>query len=456
MSTHRVDRYRLFNPASRYYESGTFTFIPPGRAWEFSGWRDEQESWKNTCYIGDWTHNLAELNVKGPDALKFLADISINSYAKFDIGQGKHIVQCNPRGKVASEGVVLRLSDDEFVIESNIFWAHYQFETAKPKYNARASYVISEYNGMRTVGERFKFQVSGPNTLSLLEKVTNQSLRGVAFMRYQPIRIANHDLIALRMGMAGEIGFELQGPIEHANEIHQAIFEAGKAFGIRRLGKRTSMINHLEACFPTGWFHYVPAVYDDDAAGYREHLRRHSPLGLVPTITGSFEGQDISDYYRSPVEMGWGKSIKFDHPFIGREALEKEVASPIRTVVTLEFDSDDVIDIYASMFRSEQPYDMLEIPYPPTWVAHTDQVLKDGRPIGVSTTPGYSLHFRKVLSLAYLDVAHTRPGEEVTIVWGNPGTPQKQVRATVAPAPYKKDNRFADLSRVPGHDGTIR
>lgn len=146
---------------------------------------------------------------------------------------------------------------------------------------------------------------------------------------------------------------------------------------------------------------------------------------------------------------GLAKSIKFDHPFIGREALAKEVAIPKRTVATLKFNNDDVIGNYSSMFRSEEPYDMLEISYPPVWVAHTDKVLKDGHSIGASTTPGYSYHFRKVLALAYLEIEHTRPGTPVTIVWGNRGTPQLHVRATVATAPYKKDNRFTDLSQLP-------
>jgi vanillate/3-O-methylgallate O-demethylase len=140
---------------------------------------------------------------------------------------------------------------------------------------------------------------------------------------------------------------------------------------------------------------------------------------------------------------------RFDHPFTGREALELEVASPERTIVTLEFNSEDVIEIYASMFRRDEPFDMLEIPCPPAWVDHTDQALNDGELIGVSTTPGHSYHFRKVLALAYLEIEHTQPGTAVTIVWGNPGTPQKHVRATVAPAPYKKDNRFADLAHLP-------
>jgi hypothetical protein len=49
MTIDRFSKYRLFNKGSRYYDSGTGTFIPPGRALEFSGWRDEQESWKTTC-----------------------------------------------------------------------------------------------------------------------------------------------------------------------------------------------------------------------------------------------------------------------------------------------------------------------------------------------------------------------------------------------------------------------
>jgi vanillate/3-O-methylgallate O-demethylase len=37
---------------------------------------------------------------------------------------------------------------------------------------------------------------------------------------------------------------------------------------------------------------------------------------------------------------------------------------------------------------------------------------------------------------------------EVEIVWGNPGKPQKNIRAVVAPAPYKRDNRKIDLREL--------
>ena len=77
-----------------------------------------------------------------------------------------------------------------------------------------------------------------------------------------------------------------------------------------------------------------------------------------------------------------------------------------------------------------------------------DTVIKDGKLVGVSTSRCYSYYFRQMLSLCVLDVALCEPGTEVTVVWGRPGTPQKPIRATVAPAPYKRDNRRADVSRL--------
>jgi vanillate/3-O-methylgallate O-demethylase len=50
-----------------------------------------------------------------------------------------------------------------------------------------------------------------------------------------------------------------------------------------------------------------------------------------------------------------------------------------------------------------------------------------------------------MISLCTIDVEQSEPGTEVTVLWGNPGEPQKEIRATVAPAPYKQDNRRVDL-----------
>jgi len=408
---------------------------------EYTNWKDEQMSWKKTCYIGDWSFLGGTLNLlfEGPEALRLVSDISVNSFTKFDIGQGKHVIQCNNDGKVIAEGILMRLGEEKFVAQSS------------PAMYISFKLDAGQYNVNSWQEPCFNYQVSGPNSLYVVEKAAGESIRDIGFIRFRTIKIKGREVVALRQGMAGELGYELQGPQEYAQEIYNAILKAGQEYGIRRLGRRTVMINHLEACFPTGMWHYLNAMWGPDVEGYFNHAGEKFNPGITPKITGSFQGNDISDYYRSPVELGWTKNIKFDHEFIGRKALEAEVANPKRTIVTLEFNSDDMIDVYASLFREGEPYEFMDIPHQEKWVVWADQVLKDGKLIGISTVPGYSYYFRKIISLTYIDVKFSKPGTKVVIVWGNPGTPQKQIRATVAPAPYKKDNRRIDVTKLPSY-----
>jgi vanillate/3-O-methylgallate O-demethylase len=291
--------------------------------------------------------------------------------------------------------------------------------------------------------------VSGPTALPLIEKLAGESMRDVKFMRFKKITIAGHQVVALRQGMAGEIGFELQGPIALSQQIYDAVYEAGRAFGIRRMGARVASINHLEACYPTIVMDYMPAIYDEDMAGYMAEFEKAMP-GFAKTarVGGSFEGTKPSDYYRSPMELGWAKNIKFDHDFIGRKALEQEVASPKRTIRTLVWNAEDVIDVYASLFRQGQPYEFMDMPRDQRIRLVADKVMKDGREVGVATTRGYSYFFRVMISLCVIDIPDNDIGNEVTVIWGSPGYPQKEIRATVAKAPYKDDNRRVDRASV--------
>jgi vanillate/3-O-methylgallate O-demethylase len=246
--------------------------------------------------------------------------------------------------------------------------------------------------------------------------------------------------------MAGEVGFELQGSTRYAREIYEAVIEAGKEFGIRRLGGRAVFINHLEACYPTIITDYIPAMMGDDMKEYLEEFKAAMPgFAVTFNIAGSFEGKDVSDYYKSPVELGWAKNIKFDHDFIGRKALEPEVAHPRRVIRTLVWNAEDVIDVYASLYRSGKPYHYMEMPRDQRGFHWADKVLSSGNIVGVTTSRGYSYYFRQMISLCTIDVEHSDPGTEVSIIWGNPGEAQKEIRAKVAPAPYKEDRARGDL-----------
>jgi vanillate/3-O-methylgallate O-demethylase len=397
---------------------------------------DESMSWKETCCVGDWSW-LWDRRFKGPDALRLLSDITVNSFAKFDIGQAKHAIHCNDAGKVIHEGILICLGPEEFMLQGRGgLWADFMMRRGG-------------YRASSEPDDWFKFQVSGPDSVHVIERMGGEGIRDIPFMHMGEIRVAGRQVWALRQGMAGEIGFELQGPLEFAADVYDAILRAGRDLGIRRLGGRAAFINHLEACFPTRMTDYLAAIYDDDMSDYREVYDAAMP-GYVTTlsIAGSFETEDLKDYYRSPVELGWSKNIGFDHDFIGREALENEVARPRRTMRTLVWNADDVVDVYASLFRAGAPYHFMDMPRDQRGFMWADKVLRDGNLVGVSTSRGYSHYFRQMLSLCTIDIEWSDLGTEVALIWGNPGEPQKEIRATVASAPYKRDRRRDDLTAV--------
>ena len=295
---------------------------------EYTGWQDENLSWKEAAYLGDWSY-LDELHVVGPDALKLFSDLAVNSFAKFAIGQAKHAIFCNHAGKVIGEGVLARQGEEDFLFNARgpvSTWIKYNFEQGD--YNAELTLNLSE----------FKFQVSGPSSLPLLQELASEDLTDIKFMHFKDFAIDGMPVRFLRQGMAGEIGFELQGPGEHAEKVRAAILAAGAKYNLRRLGARTAMVNHLEAGFPTVTHDYLPAITGEDEAGYFAAYDKpaandtsaewYQSFQRCMKVKGSFDGADPSAWYRSPIELGWARNVKFDHEFYGREALEREMAAP--------------------------------------------------------------------------------------------------------------------------------
>ena len=140
--------------------------------------------------------------------------------------------------------------------------------------------------------------------------------------------------------MAGEPGLELWGPYETYDEIRDAILEAGQEFGIEPCGARAYASNTLES----GWIPSpLPAIYTGEelVRGYREWLGADS-YEANNALAGSFVSDNIEDYYLNPWELGYGQFVKFDHDFIGRDALEQIEPEPQRKKVTLAWDDEDV------------------------------------------------------------------------------------------------------------------
>jgi glycine cleavage system aminomethyltransferase T len=178
---------------------------------------------------------------------------------------------------------------------------------------------------------------------------------------------------------------------------------------------------------------------------YREWLPANGYEGAA-SIGGSFSSEDIEDYYFTPWDLGYGHLVKFDHDFIGREALEEMATAEHRTKVTLALDDDDVTRTIGTMFQTTGRAKFIDWPSAVYAMHPFDKVTVAGETVGVSTWIGYSAGEGKMLTLAVLDAEFAEPGTEVTFVWGEEGGGsakptvethlQTEIRAVVGPVPY--------------------
>jgi glycine cleavage system aminomethyltransferase T len=289
----------------------------------------------------------------------------------------------------------------------------------------------------------YRYQVQGPNALQLLEKVTGGPLPEIKFFNMGWLTIGGHQVRALHHGMSGVPGLELFGPWDEGEDVRAAIVTAGDEFGLVQVGSRVYATNTLES----GWIPCpLPAVFTgEELKAYREWLPANGYEG-TGSLGGSLYADDIADYYLTPWDLGYGRIVKFDHDFVGREALERMASRRHREKVTLAWNGEDVARAMGTLFDTGDPVKYIDLPLSNYSTWPNDKVLKGGKLVGVSTFSGYSANERSMLSLAMLDAEHAEPGTEVTLVWGEEGGGsakpvverhvQAEIRATVGPAPY--------------------
>ena len=418
--------------------------VYPGVPAEFTNWQDEQQAWQRTCVLFNQSYHMAELAVEGPDALGLLSGLGVNSFAGFEPGKAKQFVPCTPNGHVIGDVILFALAENEFNLVGRapvLNWVTYHAETGGYDVNLE----FDQRTAMRTDGRRkhYRFQVQGPNAMQVIEKVLGHEPPDLKFFNTRIVEIEGVSVRALRHGMAGQPGWELFGPWDEGETVREALVSAGEEFGLRQVGGRAYGSNALES----GWIPSpLPAVYTgEQLKAYREWLPATGYEGSA-SIGGSFLSADIEDYYFTPWDLGYGHLVKFDHDFIGREALEQRAEGEHRTKVTLALDADDVTRAIRTMFQKSERAKFMEWPSAVYSMHPFDEVTADGETVGLSTWIGYSSNEGTMLTLAILDAEYAEPGSEVTFVWGEEdgGTAkptiephvQVEIGAVVGPVPY--------------------
>jgi vanillate/3-O-methylgallate O-demethylase len=420
-------------------------YVYPVVAPEFHNWRSEQRAWRESAVLFDQSHHMVDIYIKGPDAIKLLSDTAINSFASFPVNRAKQYVPVSYSGHVIGDGILFHLSQNELVFVGrapSANWIRFHAETGG--YNVEI--IHDDRSPSRPGGKpvhriSYRYQIQGPNAWPIIEKLHGGKLEQLKFFNMSTMNIDGTVVRTLRHGMAGAPGLEIWGPYADGERIKNAILEAGAEFGIVPVGSRAYASNTLES----GWIPSpLPAVYTGaEMKKYRQWLPAASYEG-TGAIGGSFVSKNIEDYYVTPYEIGYGPFIKFDHDFIGRSALEKMQNNNHRRKVTLAWNSEDVVDAFASMFRKGDNVKYMELPLSNYANSNYDAVMGGDKVIGLSMFSGYSYNERSMLSLATVD-SDVEVGTEVDLLWGEkpntakttvePST-QTRIRARVSPVPY--------------------
>ncbi|MEX0285591.1 MAG: aminomethyl transferase family protein [Paracoccaceae bacterium] len=398
----------------RNAQVGFYQFPVPD---EHVNWRVEQDAWQKGAVLFEQSYHMTDIYIDGPDKLRFLSEISINNYDNFTPMTAAQMVVVSDSGHIIGDAIVFHLQNGELQVigkPSCGNFVEYAAETGDYDITLRKDVRVLEGDWDR---EMYRFQIQGPNAFPILEIATGLPMPELRFFGMCEIKIAGCLVTGLRHGMAQAPGLEFWGPYAERDKVLNAVLEAGQDLGLVRGGGRTYSTSGPQS----GWVGAVlPAVYTGaDMAMYRDWLPDNSYEATL-SVGGSFDSDNIEDFYLDPWDVGYHRLIHWDHDFKGREALLARKDGPHRRKIWLQWSPEDVLKIQGSQLRDGSTYKYLEMPAAHYATVPYDKVLADGKPIGISIYAAYTTAVGGWFSIGIIDEADVEFGKEVDIIWGEP------------------------------------
>ncbi|KAB1641227.1 aminomethyltransferase family protein [Gulosibacter chungangensis] len=396
--------------------SGTFPFpIAP----EFTNWRDEQTAWRESAALMDLSHHMTDLVVQGPDVIPLLSHVGANGFKGFGAMKAKQLIAVGPDGNMIGDAILFGIGENHVRIVGRapaLNWV--QFNAEKHGYDVtirRDERTVQNKQGR----ELYRLQLQGPTAGAIYEKVNGGPLPEIPFFHMGKFNVGKYEVTALNHRMSGFPGYEFFGPYEEFEDVRDTILEAGAEHGLRQVGGRA----YASVATESGWIaNTLPAYYS--SAETQEFREWQSSRSFEATLQlgGSFVGETIEDYYLTPYDLGYNRMIRFDHDFIGREALERIQHQPHKKKVWIKWQPSEAARIVESYtLPGDQRHKYLEMPAAFYTGSQFDRVEDvDGNLIGFAMLTSYTANVRGWISLAVVDEDQAIEGREVNVVWGEP------------------------------------
>jgi sarcosine oxidase subunit alpha len=193
---------------------------------------------------------LGKIDVRGPDAARFLARIYTNDVASLKVGRIRYGMMCHEDGMVFDDGTLTRLADDHFLITTTtggaatvLDWLEEYLQTEWPDLAVFCTSVTEQW---ATVA------IAGPKARAVLEQLSPDialAAEAFPFMAYREGTVAGIPARMSRISFSGELCFEVSVAWSSGATLWAAVMEAGQEFGITPYGTEAMHVLRAEKGF---------------------------------------------------------------------------------------------------------------------------------------------------------------------------------------------------------------
>ncbi len=316
----------------------------------YSGINDEHAAVRTNAGVFDVSH-MGEFILKGPDALDLIQRVTTNDASKLTPGKAQYSALTNNEGGIIDDLIVYCIE------ENNVYMLVVNASNIDKDWNW-----INQFNSksveMHNISDKTcLLAIQGPNACKILQPLTDMDILNLKYYTFVKGTFAGvKNVLVSATGYTGAGGVEIyfEAADGAADQIWNAIFEAGKAAGIKPIG-----------------------------LGARDTLRLEMGYCLY--------GNDIDDT-TSPLEAGLGWITKFTKPFTASDLLAAQKASGVT--------------------RKLVGFEMIDKGIP-----RHDYLIEDeaGRVIGKVTSGTQGPSLGKAIGMGYVETAFAQPGAEIRI-----------------------------------------
>ena len=243
---------------------------------QYSGIVEEHQRVRTHVGVFDVSH-MGEVEVRGPGALAFLQNITVNDVAGLSPGRVQYSAMCYENAGIVDDLLVYHMGDHYMLV---INASNTEKDIAWMRKNLSGDVRLNDVSDATSL-----LAVQGPRSRATLQKITDVDLQPLEYYHWMRGKVAGVEMIISRTGYTGELGYELYFPSDRAPGEHVwgAIMDAGKEFGIGPTGLGARDTLRLEMGF---------CLYGNDIDQTTHPLE--AGLGWITKLNkGSFIGRDV-------------------------------------------------------------------------------------------------------------------------------------------------------------------